>query len=497
MMRWIGSLVLSGAASMVMAQAPFTIVRPADGSRVREKVHILIPKGSIPPNGYVGIFLDGKLLEATRPPVKGKYFDYVLDTKGRGLPDTPNGQTQKLEVVLYTDYEDKSRIVDRSSVNIKIGNHANINVPNSGIKLRYTFSPGQQMIYNLTQHVSVSQISEEQNSLGGKAAQEDTELEKIRLSYTVVNSYPNGEGLLRLQPLPTKGKDYADLTATGQEAPKRYYDVDMAPIYMRITSTGQEVFGAIPARVPFESVTGDNDPTHLYVVAALPTLPYKAVRPGDSWQSRFQDGKVDLANYVDAKSVTKHTPARGEFVGVEWEMGHPCAKLKNTIEAADNNAETKALTDKGAKIAGDKISLEETIWFALDTHKILKIQEDKTIDRKVENQTGGFGGPGMGGPGMGAPGMPGGMGGPPGMGGAGKADFMGPIAPNMQRGGRRGGMQGGGGRMGGGMGQMGGPPGMGGPGMMPGMGGGRNGAPAATSAVYVRIHTVATYTLEQ
>lgn len=496
MMRWIGSLVLSGAASMVMAQAPFTIVRPADGSRVREKVHILIPKGSIPPNGYVGIFLDGKLLEATRPPVKGKYFDYVLDTKGRGLADTPKGQTQKLEVVLYTDYEEKSRIVDRSSVNIKIGNHANINVPNSGIKLRYTFTPGQEMVYNLTQHVSVSQISEEQNSLGGKAAQEDTELEKIRLSYTVVNSYPNGEGLLRLQPLPTKGKDYADLTATGSDSQKRYYDVDMAPIYMRITSTGQEVFGAIPARVAFESVTGDNDPTHLYVVAALPTLPYKAVRPGDSWQSRFQDGKVDLANYVEAKSVTSHTPARGEFVGVEWEMGHPCAKLRNTIEAADNNAETKALTAKGAKIAGDKISLEETIWFALDTHKILKIQEDKTIDRKVENEVGGMGGPGMM-PGMGGPGSAPGMAPGMGRGGASKSDVTGPAVPDMQRGGRRGGggMQGGG-RMGGGFGP-GMAPGMGGPGMMPGMGGpGRTGAPA-TSAVYVRIHTVATYTLEQ
>ncbi|KAL6968770.1 hypothetical protein U1Q18_052110 [Sarracenia purpurea var. burkii] len=61
----------------------------------------------------------------------GKYYDYVLDTKGRKLPDTPEGKTEKLEVVLYTDYNDKARIVDRSSVNVRIGNQANIPVPNS------------------------------------------------------------------------------------------------------------------------------------------------------------------------------------------------------------------------------------------------------------------------------------------------------------------------------------------------------------------------------
>src|SRR5687768_4183436 len=136
MKRWITSLALASLAAVVMAQAPFTIVRPADGSRVREKVRILVPKNSLPPGGYVGVFLNGKLIEATVPPVEGKYRVYTLDTKGRGIPDT-TGAPLKLELVLYTDYNDQPRIVDRSSVDIHIGNKANIPVPNSGISLRY------------------------------------------------------------------------------------------------------------------------------------------------------------------------------------------------------------------------------------------------------------------------------------------------------------------------------------------------------------------------
>jgi len=220
MKRWISSVMLAGISTVVMAQAPFTIVRPADGSRVREKVRILIPKDSVPPGGYVGVFLDGKLIEATVPPVEGKYRVYTLDTKGRGISDT-NGKPIKLELFLYTDYEDKARIVDRSSVEVEVGNTANIPVGNDGIKLRYNFKQGSEMIYKLSQSVQISSITEAQQQAGGKAAMSDVELEQIRLLYSVDNSYTDGSGLLRIQALPIKGKDYADLTTPGSTAPKK------------------------------------------------------------------------------------------------------------------------------------------------------------------------------------------------------------------------------------------------------------------------------------
>ncbi|CAN5521560.1 hypothetical protein BH11ARM1_BH11ARM1_00430 [soil metagenome] len=437
MKRWISSLMLIGISGAVLAaQGPFTIVRPADGSKVREKVRILIPKDSVPAGAYVGVFLDGKLIEATVPPIEGKYRVYTLDTKGRDMADTEVGKTQKLELVLYTDYEDKARVVDRSSIDIAISNQANIPVPNSGLKLRYSFKPGTQMVYNLAQSVQVSSISEQQQKLGGKAALADMDLEHLRLLYSVDNAYGDGDGLLRMQALPTKGKDYADLTPSGATEPTRFYTADMAPLYMRISNTGHEVFGALPPSVPlFSTSAGSADPTHLYANWPLPTLPTKAIRPGDAWQSRFQSGSLDLDKYPNISSVVTQVPARGQFVGVEWEQGHPCAKILNTIEEGSLDPKTKEAAaaaggQMGGAISDRKISLNETIWFSLDTHKVLKIVRDETIDVKTNVSSGGF--PGMsGGPSMGGPaGMRGGPGNK-----MGDKGIMGSLSNFVQKGG--------------------------------------------------------------
>ena len=498
--------------TVVFAQAPFTIVRPADGAKVRETVHVLIPKGSIPDGGYVGIFLGGKFLEATGPPLKGKFYVYALDTKKLGIADTEPGRPLKLELVLYVDYEKNSRIVDRSSVDINVGNQANIPIPNAGLTLRYTFVPGSKMIYRLDHQVSVSEISETQNSLGGKPAEFTQDGETIRLAYEVMNSYGDGDGLLRIQPLPEKGKDYALLTAGTDSTPKKYMDYDMAPIYMRIKSTGQEVFGSLPLYTPMEGTSGGQSVvTDLFATYPLPTLPTKPVRVGDAWQSNFQEGSLDMTNPYEVDTLVEKFPARGEFVSTEWESGHPCAKIKHSIAAGTSTNSGKKLKSQGASFGDDKISLEETIWFALDSHKILKIVRDETIERKVQNATAAAGAPGSG-FGPGGPGGPGGgmgmgrgpsMGGASGSGGGGKSQTSDRFGPtnNFQRG-RQGGGKGafmGGGFPGGAGFGPGGPGGVG-PGGPGGMGQGnfgRQGAPNTTSATFVRIRSLRTFTLEQ
>lgn len=482
MKRWIGSLVLMGVASAVMAQAPFTIVRPADGSRVREKVRVLIPKGSIPPGGYVGVFLNDKFLEAVLPPLKGKYHEYVLDTKGRGLADSESGKPDKLELVLYAEANDKARVVDRSSVDLRISNYNNIPVPNRGLSLRYRFVPGQELIYNLTQTVSVSQQTESQLARGGKAATIDSEGEKLRLSYSVVNTYGNGDGLLRMQPMPTKGKDYADLTTAGDTEPKRFYDHEMASVYMRVSSTGHEIFGSLPPYFPLEGLSSSGVEFSLFAAYPLPTLPTKLVRPGDSWQSRFQRSALDMEKRYEVNSVVARYPARGEFVRVEWEKDHPCAVIRNVIETGTKSKDSAKL-DAAEGTGDDKVGTVETIWFAMDTRRILKIVRDTTIDRKIETGGGGMGPGFSGGPGgMGRPGVPGGGGRPGAMpGGRGaEADdkFQGPTMPGGAPG--RPGVSGGG--FGGRGGFQGGPGGLGGGG--------------STSAMITRIRIVQTFTLE-
>jgi len=499
MKKWIGSLILAGLTSVVFAQAPFTIVRPADGAKVRETVHVLIPKGSIPDGGYIGVFLGGKFLEATVPPLKGKYYDYALNTKALGLPDTEPGKPLKLELVLYVDYDKASRIVDRTSVDVNIGNQASIPIPNDGLKLRYTFVPGTRMVYRMDQQVSFSSISDEQNSLGARAAEFTQDGESIRLAYEVMNSYGDGDGLLRIQPLPEKGKDYALLTVEGDQQQKKYMEYDMAPIYMRIKSTGQEVFGSLPMYTPLEgSAGGQGVQLDLFGTFPLPTLPTKSVRVKDDWQSQFQEGAIDMNNPYEVDTLVETFPARGEFVDTEWESGHPCAKIRHVIAAGTSTSSGKKLKAQGAQFDDDKISLQETIWFALDSHKILKIVRDETIDRKVQATQMGSGFPGMGSGPMGpmGPGGPGGVAGSGNPEGAAAAQMIPTV--EMQKGGF--GMGGPG--MGPGMGQGGFRGGPGGRGMGPGGGGnfgqGRFGAPpAAATSTFIRIRSLRTFTLEQ
>jgi hypothetical protein len=485
MKRSLITLVFMTLVGAALAQAPFTIVRPADGSRVREKVHVLIPKNSIPQGGYVGIFLNKKFVEAVIPPLNGKYYDYVLDTKGRNIPD---GKVD-LEVVLFVDYNDNPRIVDRSSITMNVANSASIKVPANGFRLRYRFTPKTELIYTLQQRVAVSTISGTQNRAGGRPAELPLEAEKVRLLYAIDNAYGNGDGLVRIQALTEKGKDYAVFTTSDSAEPKMYYDYMMNPIYMRITNTGREIFGSVPDYYPMEGTsgnTGEDITQQLYALFPLPSLPEQNKRPGDSWQSRFQNGVLDLNKKSTATRVTAKYPARGEFVGVEWEMGHPCAKIKNSISAGTKSMEGSSLAARGAAFADDKVELTETIWFALDKGVIVKSVRDLTIDRKMESQGSGFGGPGFGG----APGAPAGAGAPPAGGGGGK---MGSGDIGVQ--GKAGGPGGPAGPAGPGFGPQG--PGMGQGGRPGGIGGGQRGGGQAPQVQYMRIRQQSIFTLEK
>ena len=218
------------------------------------------------------------------------------------------------------------------------------------------------------------------------------------------NAYSNGDGLVRIQALAQPGKDYAILTTSSNTEPQRYYDYMMHPIYMRVSSTGREMFGSVPDYYPMEGTTGSTGEDvmqNLYALFPLPTLPEKAVRPGDSWQGRFQNGALDMGRLHEVTRLTSKFPARGEFVGVEWEMGHPCAKIKHSISQGTSSLEGKQLSARGSSFADDKVTLTETIWFALDKRVVVKSVRDLVLDRKMESQGGAMGGSAMGPGGMG------------------------------------------------------------------------------------------------
>jgi hypothetical protein len=408
MKRAISSIIFGGATIFAFAQGSFTIVRPLDGSKIREMVKVLFPKNSVPEgSGYVGIFIDGDFLEAVAPKLSAdkKYYEYSLDTKA--LTDG----SHKLEAKLYVDYSNQPRIVDTSSVEITVANKSSIAIPEDGFQLRYHFSTGQERIYRLQQKVVQNIISEaDQKKQGSRPYQIQEDGETLRMLYACDNAYGNGDGLVRMQIVPDKGikgREYSYLTtANSGGVPKKFYPEDMAPIYMKISPTGREVFGAVPDYFGLEGNTGTGSRFALYASFPLPTLPSKGVKPGDTWGANFQLGAIDLQNLHTQKSVVEVVPARGELIAVEWEMGHPCAKIKNTI-AEGSSAKRYQDGGKGAAggVTGDqisdrKVSLEETIWFALDTGVVVKYFRDITIEGKTNFgfTSGGTGGAPTGGP---------------------------------------------------------------------------------------------------
>lgn len=502
MKRLALTLALACAAYAAVAQAPFTISRPADGSRVRETIRVLIPKNSVPPNGYIGIFIGGKFVEATIPPLDPtkKYYEYDLDTKAKGIPD---GKLT-LEAVLYVDYQQSARIVDRTSVEVTVQNTANAKIPDDGLLLRYKWTPGTQMIYDMTERRIVDTGEEKLIKLGAKPAETSSELLKVRMLYACDNAYADGSGLVRMQALPEKGKDSAFLITSLDPNGRRYMDYEMHPIYQRISGTGNEVWGSIPFATPIEGTSGEAQQTDLFADFPLPSLPAKRIKlGGPGWASRFQFGAIDLDNAFTSDTEVVRLPARGELVGLEWEMGHPCAKIVNTIavgDAAVKKAEEKVDQTRNAAMVGigEGVELKETVWFALDRRQIVKIVRTITSNEVTSTPNGTSGAPGM--PGMpgvpGRPGMPGSIGFPGNRGGGGEqgtSDILPPPATDYQfppKGGK--GMQ---------PGMPGVPGGFQGPGSQfgrPGFGRqgtGMTGAPASTS--FTRVTREFTFVLEQ
>lgn len=378
MKRALGSLLFGVAAASALAQSSFTIVRPADGSKVRENIRLLFPMNSIPDTGYVGIYIGGKFVEATVPAKGANYLYYDIDTKARGIQDGP----LTIEAVLFVDFQDKPRVVDRTSIQVTVANSANINIPDGGFKLAYKFRPGTEWVYNLRQRVAVSNLSETMaNTTSRQSLLAGADVENIRLLYAVDNAYSGGDGLIRIQALPEKGKRSLTITTDDTDASRTFQDYEVHPIYMRVNSKGQQVFGSVPRYFPLEGTAGEGFRTDLFTAFPLPTLPGSTVRIGDPYEGRFQLGDLDLDKIDDLKSlVTEIKPVRGDFVGVEWQNGHPCVRLRHSLAGRDPRSATAAAN---SRVRGAQ-SIEEDIWFALDLGTVVKMVRTYTIDTRVQ-----------------------------------------------------------------------------------------------------------------
>lgn len=380
MKRSLLALLMLGVFTVASAQSTFTIRRPVDGSTVREVVTVRFPRNSVPIGGYVGIFVNGQFLEAVVPEDTGQELVYRLDTKARQIPD---GRLN-IEAVLFVDFQEQPRIVDRSSVTLNLDNSTSIRVPEGGFRLRYNWTPGREFIYDLSMRRTISYLTRSQFQANRRVPEITLEEERFRFLYAVDRLFENGDGLVRMQPLPPRGQDFAFITPAGATEPRRYWAWEMAPIYMRLTNVGRPVFGSVPLYFPLEGTTGQGSVIDLFGFYFLPVLPSQGVRPGQTWNAPFltpalgeQPGSELGPQVFERDQITRTLPVRASFLGVEWERGVPCAKLRYTISV-------NPAAGRGGVLEEIVQEIDELVWFDLRRGIPLRIESTVTVVTPIE-----------------------------------------------------------------------------------------------------------------
>lgn len=396
------------------AQSSFTIRRPVEGATVRETVEVRIPRRAIPSGaGFVGIWINGRFVEAVAPfdgaNTSGSDFVYRINTKERRIPD---GQ-MTVEAVLYANRGNFTQPINRTSVVVRLDNSASIRIPAGGLRMRYSFVPNQEFVYRLRIQSSIQNLTDAQAQLGSQAGLIEGPPMDLRYRMTVMNRYqtPTGrEGLILMQPLPPRGQSFAMLQLQNDSEPRRYEDFTMAPMYMRLTDTGREVFGSFPFYAPSESSFGEANRFDLYGIFPPPVLPSRGVRPGGPpFASSLVQGIRNETEGYDVSSLAQFIPARGTLESIEYEQGRPTAKIRNVLAQGDARTGVQ--------------EFEEIYWFALDLGMPTRVERRFTMTRRIREQVGGGGGA------AGGAGGPGGGGAPTGGGGVAGTTGRGDIRP--------------------------------------------------------------------
>ncbi|CUU38598.1 hypothetical protein GXSOP10_1411, partial [Armatimonadetes bacterium GXS] len=377
----VGLWLIFGVA---WAQAPFTIVRPLDGARVRETVQVRFPIRSVPQGGFIGVSIDGKFVEAVAPASlrsdreRGHYI-YEWNTKARNVPD---GQ-HTIELTLYSGTEGGNpRVLARSSVRVIVENE--IKPPAGGIRLQYRWlPPGKIVRYNMT--YTVKESTEIQYS--GLTPEENT-LYELRFKGDLnVLDWRNNLGLISwiVFPPAVRGAPGQYEVLTGK---------NFAPVYQEVESTGRVRYQN--ARIG-EQLQQEYDVLY-YWVGDLAIIPPKPLKPGDRWT-----GTIVLGNPLRSGDISEvaedQVPAAARLERFEWERGYKCAKI--VYEFTGNLPGDVDVG--GIRLEKAKIKFRRETYFAYDIGQIVRQRttiEIETTQREQAGASGGFmggGAPPMGG----------------------------------------------------------------------------------------------------
>ena len=456
------------SASQAQGQSPFTIRKPLDGSSVREKVRIEIPRASIGAGGFVAIYVDSKFVLALAPheTEDGKPFTYLWDTKTEKVSDGEHS----VRAVLFGP-SGGTGATEKGSSEVKVNVANIIHDGPSSLLLRYKYAEGINRNYAREgKSFIVGGVSE----TGTTTSNQNLADVKSKINYDVQSVDFDRERGMEIALVRNKLTELSILQ-NGAETTLDPGQLSNS-VYQELASTGKAFFeyGTASGLAEFMLLGLPINNT-----LELPELPTARVQIGDTWATENQ--RIDIPGMPPA--LQPKVKIDNKLVDLEWQDGYPTARIHQSYKNTPPGVKTVLFGP--AEITNPVISFDRDIYVAYNSGVLVKTVRSLTVAGRSTFTPGSpsaSGGPG-GFPG-GVPGLPG-SGGSPYGGGPASGGMMRPGggeeggSPGMKGGARSGGFPAsGGGRSSGYGGGSGGFPSPGGfpaSGGGPGSSGGRSG----------------------
>ncbi len=384
-----------GAVSDQGAEKPLTISAPKDGSEVREKVQVVVPRTTIPPNGFVAVYIDGKFRVALAPPSVEDVTDkklpadapvtYVWDTKAPFTDDQTAANDDRLvqdgpHVIEIKSYKESGAQAETAAVQVNVKN--GIDYPsNYPAKLWYSGRVGKAFIVQNRVELEANAATGGRHAVAaGPDKLSHNEDSKILVSLEDL-SPATGSGFWR-----ERRENPLVVTVNGLKNTVRS---DVSSRYYTLERTGAVKRSRQMERENREPIINPLD------------LPGRPQRMNETFTTNL---RVYLGAYIPGTIDVDRLQATLE--GVEWQKGERCVRIRLDYIAGKSTLDIKSLGLTGVEF--DISQGSSTIWFSEETNRVLMAKHDIKGTMKVDSsQLGGSGGP-SGSGGLGGEGAPGG-----------------------------------------------------------------------------------------
>ncbi len=344
-------------AAISSAHASVQISRPLDGSTVREVVNILVPVSSVPQDGSVTYTIDGKLITVSAARTDDdRQFVYRWDTKNIDVNHKDQVKVQDGQHTIAVQACDASgKFVEPSKkITVFVKNTVSIDMPSSGLKLRYRAKLGTADKYHFKTSLgikSVQGVTDIAATLG-----ENVEGVEGVISRSVEDVMAGGDALIRQSLIGTL-VNYQ----MGNAVPVS--QITSTPMYRAEDGIGQVKY------VISSAASGKG------ISVIFPRLPLEKITMNSTWQAKERF----LQNQITHESAVFDTTSRLD--SLEWQSGYPCAKIVTSFSGLVK-IPFSTLFKQEMAIKGTRIT-----YFAYQSGKLVSAKTTATVDAMVDQNT--------------------------------------------------------------------------------------------------------------